>query len=291
MTTIEFFHRIGRHARGRDFTKLSLSETTDLLEASNAALNRLYGSLPTYFKEMTIGFILPPPRQINVTVARGSDLLSSSVFAPAEIGRSVVLGGDPNWNQVLGTQNLANPYNGESGDVQGYVYGDAFWSERYPFDRIIGNPRFLQPGAIPLMRSELTRSSYASLFYQTIGRPQAFWTQSLGNSQGNEPLICMRFAPAPDIAYTMSVRIAFWAMRLTLADFTAANTLPVPDQFIETCLIPLALKALMATPVWDDTRKDEDRIDKGAAEAIAFLKNQPGQVGSPDNRIFTPIGF
>jgi hypothetical protein len=291
MTTIEFFHRLGRRARGGDFTALSLTEWTDLLEAGNSALNRLYNALPMYFKDTPVGFNLAAPRITTVAVTEGSPDLSSDVFAPAEIGRSVLLAGDPSWNQILGTGTVLNPYNAPSGTVQATVYGDAFWSERYPFDRLIGSPRFSEQSALPLLRSELARSSYASLFYQTVGRPQCFWTQSLGNSQGNEPIMVMRFAPAPDKVYPMTCRIAFWAKRLVLNDLMAASTLPIPDQFLETAFIPLAIKALMSTPIWDKTRSDPKQVNQDAIEAEAFLRNQPGQPGAPDNRVFTPIGF
>ena len=121
---------------------------------------------------------------------------------------------------------------------------------------------------------------------------QCWWVMNLGNSQGNEPLLVMKFAPAPSIAYAIDVRIAFWAKRLVLADLTGATTLPVPDQFYETALIPMGLRALMGTPIWESRSPEDDKtIKESALEAIAFLKNQPGQVGAPDNHSYTPIGF
>jgi hypothetical protein len=290
MTTVQFLHRIGRRARGGDFTKLSLSEKTDLLQAGNSALQKCYDRLPVYFKELTEGFLLPAPRQVTVDVTRGSNKLSSDVFAPSEFGRSVVLEGDGAWNQAVGTDTLVQPYNGQTGTVNAVVYGDAFYSERYPFDRLIGNPRFADVSSSPLLRSELMRGSYASLFSHTTGRPQCFWTQALGNSQGNEPIMCMRFAPAPDASYPLTWRIGFWPKRLLLSDFTIATTLPVPDQFLEAALIPLALYDLVTTPAWDKGG-DEDKIAERAEKGEQFLAHQPAQVGSPDNRIFTPIGF
>lgn len=295
MTTVQLLHRIGRRGRTGDFTKLSLSELGDLLEAANSAIADAYNALPTYFKELTEGFTLPAPQAITVAVTNGSNQLSSDVFTPEQFGRSVQLDGDEAWNQIIGTDRLLNAYMGETATVNGNIYGDAVYSDRYPFDRIIGNPQFANKTAgFFLGTGGLTRWLGSNLlwpFEQNIGRPQTWWTQALGNSQGNEPIIVMRFAPAPDKAYAINCRIAYWAKRLLFSDYQNATTLPVPDQFLEKCIIPLATKALMSTPTWvTRSPKDDDRVEARALEAITFLKEQPGQQ-SPDNRIFTPAGF
>jgi hypothetical protein len=123
-----------------------------------------------------------------------------------------------------------------------------------------------------------------------VGRPMAWWVMMLGNSQGNEPLLVMRFSPAPDIAYAINVRMGYWPKRLTMADYDSATTIPVPDQFIETALIPMGLDALMSSQIWE-SRKDEAMIAQKAELAEEFLRRQPGQVAAPSNRCFTPIGY
>lgn len=293
MTTIELMHRIGRRARGGDFTLLSMTEQVDLLDSANNAIQHIYNALPIYFKEQTVGFLLPLPRDVTFTATQYSNQLSSDVFAPDEFGRSVVLEGDSAWNQVVGPSTMLNPYMGATGVVTGKVYGDAVWSDRYPFDRIIGDPKFsvTNPGVWGTQILRRGQPDYWR-YQQQIGRPQTWWIQPLGNSQGNEPLLVLRVAPAPASAYAIDVRLAFWAKRLLLSDLTSASTLPIPDQFLETALLPLAIRALMNTPIWQSRGAEDDKtVKENAADAIAFLKNQPGQVGAPDNRSGTPIGF
>jgi len=293
MTTIQLFHRIGRRAAGGDFTKLSMTEQTDIAEAANSAIQEVYNALPAYFKEITEGFVLPAPQPITLSVVNNSNQLSSDVFTDTQIGRSVLLDGDPGWNQVIATNALLNPYLGPTGTVNGTLYGDSVYSMRYPFDRIIGNPMFANQNSAFLMRRELMKANNTPNVWpwqQTVGIPQTWWVQMLGNSQGNEPLMVLKFAPAPDIAYAMNVRLSFWPKRLTLADYDAATTLPVPDQFIETALIPLAIRAFMSSPAYKSLN-DENAVIARAENGIAFLKNQPGQPASPTNRIFTPLGF
>ena len=129
MTVAQLFHRLGRRARGGDFTKLSLTEKTDILEAANAGLQRLYNLLPVYFQEVTQGFVLPP----HVDHDAGGHALwyvSNDTFTRDQIGRTVNLDGD-RWNQIVGPNELLNPYMGESGIVNGNGYGNAIFSEEF----------------------------------------------------------------------------------------------------------------------------------------------------------------
>ncbi len=292
MTTIELFHRIGRRAKGGDFTALSMTEQTDIAEAANAAMQECYNALPTYFKELTEGFLLPKPYPLSLDVTAQSPMVSSGSFTDEQLGRSVVIDGDAAWNQIISTDRLLNPYLGATGTVNATVYGDAVYSNRYPIDRIIGNPMFANQTNPALFRRELARSDQGAwtLWQQSIGLPAFWWPQFLGNSQGNEPLMVMRFAPAPSIDYSINCRISYWPKRLTLADYDAATTIYVPNQFLEKSLIPLALRAFMSSPAWE-LKGDETRIDARAEQAEIFLKNQPGQPAAPNNRIFCPLGF
>jgi len=294
MNTVQLCHRIGRRARTGDFTTLSLSEQGDLLECANMAIQTVYNLLPTYFKELTEGFVLPAPRTTSFAVVNGSNVLSSDVFSPAEVGRTVVIAGDANWNQVIATNRLLTPYLGAtSASVGATVYGDAVFSDRYPFERIIGSPAFavnrFGPIAPAIINRENGQTGWFS-YQNTIGIPMTWWTQQLGNSQGNEPILVLKFAPVPNTDYAINVRMSYWPKRLTLADYNSATTIPVPDQFIEPGLIPICTRALMGTPIWK-SMNDEDRVDKAADRAELYLRNQMGQPGAPSNMVFTPVGY
>lgn len=293
MTTVQLFHRLGRRARTGDFTKLSASEQSDIMEAANSGLQEVYNLLPAYFKELTEGFLLPAPQTVSISIAQYAQTFSPAAFTAAQIGQSVVLPGDPGWNQVLGPGQLRSPYMGPSGTVQATLYGDAVYSTRIPFERIIGNPRF-SDGSQGLMNVELAHANNVGNpvwpWQQTVGRPVYWWTQMIGNSQGNTPLLVLKFSPAPDQAYAISVRSSYWPVLLQQSDYDNATVIPVPDQFVNRCLIPIALEALMGTPVWEKTPDDPNVINR-AAEARLFAKNQLGLPASPSNRISTPIGY
>lgn len=295
ITVPQLFHRIGRRARGGDFTKLSMTEQMDLAEAANAALMRLFNALPNYFKEQTQGFVLPGPLAISgVGVTQYGKTITSYAFTDAQFGRTVVLDGDAAWNQIVGTDELLNPYMGATGTVAGTIYGNAIHSDTYPLDRIIGNPQFANQNLNQVFLNNIAPVGAAPAgswwWSQAVGLPSVWWSQVFGNSQGKKPIMVLRFAAAPDTAYAINVRIGFWPKRLTLADYDNATELVVADQFIESALIPLCLQEFMSSPTWQ-TKGDEKMIDARGDRGELFARNQPSQIGSPNGRLFTPVGF
>jgi hypothetical protein len=295
ISTVQLFQRIGRRARGGDFTKLSLTEQTDLMEAANAALQRLYNALPTYFKVQTQGFVLPAPLTISgIGVTAFSKTVTGANWTSAQIGQTVALDGDAAWNQIIGANELLNPYMGATATVGGTVYGNAIYSETYPFDRVIGNPEFANQGLTPYGLRTLFPTSNGNnlpwIYAQNVGMPRVWWTQVLGNSQGGTPLMIIRVAPAPSTAYAINIRLSFWPKRLTLADYAANTALVVPDQFIETSLIPMALQEFMSSPAWQ-SRNDEGAVEARGERGEKFAREQPGVLTSNNNWVGTPAGF
>ncbi len=297
MKVVQLFHRLGRHSRGGDFTKLSLSEQTDIINAANAGLMILYNALPTYFKEQTQGFTLPGPLAITgVVVTQYSKIVTEFTFSEDQFGQNVVLDGDGGWNQIIGENELLNPYQGPSGTVGGTIYGNALHSSTFPLDRIIGSPQFPKYNQAPLFAPNVISSSSQGagwwLYSQAMGIPQTWWPQVFGNSQGKKPIMVLRFAPAPNSAMAVNVRIGFWPKRLSLEDYDNNTELVVPDQFIEPALIPICIQQFMNTPSWVSVNdKSDERIAVAGDKGIAFAKMQLGQIGVPSNRVFTPTGF
>lgn len=294
ITVPQLVYRIGRRSRTGDFTKLDMSEQQDLLNACNEGLQKLYNYLPIYLKEMTQGFVLPAPLAITgVTVTQYSTTVADDTFTEAQIGATVTLDGDSQWNQVTDTNKILCPYMGATGTVAGTVYGDAWYTTTYPIDRIIGNPRFSNQGNYPINPIAGLQNPGAApwIYQQSIGVPCSWWTQAMGNSQGKTPFMVLKFAPLPNQAYPVNVRIGFWPKRLELSDYQNASQLVIPSQFIEPALVPLCLDAFMVSPAWNREFGDEDRIWQRARDAENYLRGQVGTFGSPSNRIGTPLGF
>jgi hypothetical protein len=297
MTTVELISRVARRARsGGDFTKLSMLERMDVLSAINGAIQEVYELLPVYLKEQTLGFTLPA--QVTVPalgVTNGSKVVTGYAFTADQIGRSILIEGDGVVNQLLGNGtnlSLLNDYQGQTGTVGATIYGDTCYTTGVPFDRIVGNPEYGDQRQWPIMRRTGNPSDYQFFGLLQVGRPMYWWVQNMGNSQGNVPILVMKFFPMPDTAYTVKVRIAFWARRLVLADYDDASTITVLDQFLESALIPLALRQFMLSPAWERLGPQADQdVRDSAARAEVFLRKQPGQVGAPANQVGTPFGY
>lgn len=293
---VDLCNRVGRRARTGDFTKLSLNGQQDILEAINAALQRLYNALPTYFKEQTQGFVLPAPVTLTgVGVTQYSKFVTGVTFTEAQFGQTVILEGDPDWNQVIGENELLVPYMGSTGTVGGTLYGNAIHSTTVPLDRIIGNPQFANQNLFPLanfmMQNQPNAASSNWVWLNQVGLPQAWWAQVFGNSQGKRPIMVLRFAPVPDQAYAITVRIAFWPKRVTMADYAANTEITVADQFIERALIPMCIEAFMSSPEYNREIKDDTLVIQRGQSAEDYCRSIYGQIASPNNRVYTPLGF
>ena len=294
MTVTEYISAIARRSRTGDITKLDMLEKQDVLRAANSALMGLYDKLPSFHKEITEGFTLPAPTTISLYCTANSTKVTTGTFAQNQIGQSIQISGDQGWNQILSPQDLLNPFQGPTGTTQGTIYGNAWFSTRYPFERIIGDISFADNQFWPLARLTMNNTGRGGtwLYQQTVGRPINWWVQQLGNSQGSNPISCIRFAPAPDQAYAVNARMSYWPVRLLLTDVQNATTLTVPDQFLEKCLVPMAWKALMMSPTWKSISPDADNLVMTLAkEGEDFARNQITQVTGPDNKVGTPTGF
>lgn len=288
---VELIHRIARRARTGDFTQLDQAEKGDVLQATNAAMQKCYNLLPIYFKEMTVSFLLPAPLTVTLTVTSGSNVVAGTPFSTSQVGCTVSIPGDASYNQIIGPSLLQNPYIGTSGTVIATVYGDTVYSNRYPFDRMVAGPWFADQSQLPLIRRSMNlfNAPYGGIT-PSVGRPTNWWVEPFGNSQGNNPIIFLRLWPLPDQAYVIKTRLAFWPQRLLLADYIANTIIAVPDQFLDTALVPLGVRALMDTPAFQ-SRNDEQTLKESAMDAENFLKLQPAAVAAPSNSIGTPLGF
>lgn len=296
ISLVEVCARLGRRTRAGDFSSLNFTEQADMLAAINAALQRTFNVLPIYFKEKTVGVLLPAPLAIaSIDVVQYSKDITGYAFTSEQIGQTVQLGSDPQWNQIVAPQSLLNPYMGISANVTGTIYGNATYSTETPFDHIIGNPQFADQtlaGLFPInMAVQNGGQNMDWIYQQNIGRPTAWWTQVMGGSQGQSPLMVMRFAPAPDTAYAIKVRIGVWPHRLLINDYNSNTALVVPEQFIEPAFIKMCMQEFSSSPACNADPETKKQMIIDGKEGELYLKNQVQVIGVPMNRQGTPRGY
>lgn len=290
MTIIQYMAKIARAAKNPDVASMSFDERQDVLDAANAATNDLYEKSPTFLREITEGFMFAAPTTIPLNVTFGSTSVGQGTFAESMLGCSIVIPGDPGWNQIQSDGTLQNPYVGPTASaVVATVYGDAVFSTRYPFDRILSNPQYADRRFASMLSRGLSRISdngERRIFENAVGRPRYWWVQQLGVSQGNQPSLVIRVSPAPDQAYAIKIRMAYWAKRMYPSDYDAGTVVTIPDNLLESVLVPIAKRFLITTPTFNKEMKDDvldaaQRADASAAKQNPQPAQQPVFLGTP----------
>jgi hypothetical protein len=262
-----------------------VAAAADVVEAMNAGLQECYELLPDWQRRAPISLELPAPATVSTTATNGSVSVTAATFAAAQLGRSVVLAGDANWNQVAGTATLLDKFEGTTGAVTATVYGDAMASTQATLDGFASRPRFADT------REELTFfNARLARLPGEVGKPRHYWTEPAALSLGSSPGVYLRVWPAPDQAYVLRVEAEFRPLLLTYTNLHNAATITLADHLLHSALIPLCEARLLHSPEWADANKAK-LVQDDAMRARAFLSNQRPAVHAPENRIFTPAGY
>lgn len=285
MTTYELGERLARRLNKGSLPLLTPAATQDVVEAINAGLQECYDLLPHWQRRTTISVELPAPATVSVGVTLGSVSLSSGTFTAAQLGGSVVLPGDTNWNQVAGTATLCDKYQGTTGTVSATVYADSISNALTNWDGFTSHPTFADT------RETLTPWNARSVRQAgATGKPLYYWIEGAAASLGSAPVARLRVYPAPDVAYVLRVDAEFRPAVITFSDVHSATTIPLGDQLLHRCLLPLCEEALLRSPEWANEAKAH-LVTAAAEGARDFLSRQRPTVGVPANRIFTPPGY
>lgn len=287
MTTQQLAERLARRLKKGTLTSLSMPTTMDVVEAINSGLQECYELLPAWQRRTTVSLTLPAPVTASLIVAAGSVDLGDEggQFTSAQIGRSVVVAGDPNWNEVQSTAKLLDEYNGTSGTRSATIYGDSASNGLLNFDGLAGHPR-LADTRETLIQFNPRAAGRAG----EVGVPRYYWIEPAAASLGAVPSIYLRVSPAPDRAYVLRVDMEFRPFVVTLPDLHAATVIPLAEPLFHRALIPLCESNLIRSPEWADDSKARLVLDAADA-AREHLSNQRPSPSVPSNRVFTPAGY
>lgn len=287
MTTFELATHLARRLKGGSLPALSAGATMDLVEAINVGLQECYERLPSWQRRVELSLPLAAPTTVSVGVTNGSATLASGTFSAAQIGRSVVLAGDSNWNKVASTTTLLDAYQGTTGTVAGTVYGDVVSNSLANLDGFSGPLRFADTREELLPHNVRRLEPYRS---GEVGKPRYYWSEPAGASLGNSPTSHLRVYPAPDVAYVLRCDAEFRPSLVTFTTLHQAATIPLADQFLHAALLPLCEACLLRSPEWADDAKSRLVLD-AAERGRALLLGQRPSAGFQPNRIFTPPGY
>lgn len=286
-TVVEVAERLARRLKKGSLPALSMAEAMDVVEAINAGLQECYELLPSWRRRTTVSLTLAAPVSVNLSLTNGSVDLSGGgdVFTTAQVGRSVVVDGDANWNEVQSTTKLLDEYQGATGVRAATIYGDSVYNDVTTFDGLIGAP--ILADSRKVLAHFNPRAAGQS---PEIGEPRYFWTEPASAALGASPLVYIRVFPAPDRVYVLRCDMEFRPTRLRYENLHQAATLALQDQLIERALIPLCEWRLLRSPAW--AAPELSAIIRDDAEAArALLRGQRQSVATPSNRVGTPPGW
>lgn len=290
MTTFELAERLSRRLKKGHFTALSMAAAMDVVEAINSGLQECYELLPHWQRRTTVSLTLAAPAAVSLNATAGSVDVTSSVdagdaFDESQIGRSVVVYGDPNWNEVQSVTKLLDDYQGATGVRAATVYGDSVFNDVASFDGFASHPRFAETREelIPFNPRAVARAP-------EIGKPKYYWTEPAAAALGSTPAVYLRVSPAPDRAYVLRVDLEFRPIIVTYTSLHQASTIPLDVQLLHRALIPLCESRLLRSPEWADPQKEKLVLDD-ADLARELLTRQRPAASVPANKVFTPAGY
>ena len=247
-----------------------------VLKAINGALQEFYASGPAWKRKGTRGFMLRAPVTVQASVTHGSDEIDFGLtWQDAFAGCTVAIAGAATDNELLGSESeniLLLPHDGPGGTVSVVVLGDCVnladdvHTVLAPV-MIVGGPQLSAvPGKAYLQLRSPSETDYGRHLLvpgaristdrksQSTGTPQLYCVETDVEDPYASPVLRLRVSPAPnaDIQVTHEARLK--VPRFTTADLATRTVgqpypnLPVPHDFAESILLPIAAKRLMESP-------------------------------------------
>jgi len=273
-----------------------VSEAT---RALNAALQELYGDGAPWMRKGSEGFLLSAPTTVNATVTAAS---KSADFAGAWLARfagctcriagastdNVILTADSN-----GLASLLFPHDGATGSADVTIYHDSLdlpstvcavlrpvSIKGVCFLSPVGGPASLD-GVSPGEDYEFDKRASIDPDYlsksQYLGNPQLYTVDTFTADEISSPILRLRISPAPDRQLMLEARVQYAAPNLQ--NYGADDVLPVPFQYAESILLPIATHLLTASPFFRNAAAAAE-ISRQYSRALQLAKSANPQAAS-----------
>lgn len=270
----------------------------EIIRALNSALQELYGDSAPWGRKGSEGFLLYGPATVPTTVTKGS---KSADFAGAWEDRFAgctcrIAGADTD-NQILtatgGVATLLFPHEGTTGSSDITIYHDSISLpptvcsvlrtvsiKGVCFLSPVGGPASLDgftPGVdyhfdkrVATVPDYLAKSQY-------LGAPRLYTVDTFTADEIASPVLRLRISPAPDQRYSLEARVQYAAPNLN--GYGADDVLPVPFQYTESILLPIATQLLTASPFFRNAAAIPE-IARQYTRALALAKAANPQAAS-----------
>lgn len=264
--------------------------------AINAALQEVCGgdSSP-WSRVVRRGAILAAPTNIDVTATHGSTtiMVSSAQWTPSMLGCSISLNAATVDNRTKSavladgvyTIELTLPFDGPTGTASAMVFGDCIPLAQDVLSvvgKVAVGRREIAPMAAAssgypyrsqqdfgIHRRVMTPPTFPLRVGESLGYPVGFYVDTQFAEESLQSPIRILFSPSPAEATMAEYKVAL--RPVMVADLTSTAELPIPFEYVESVLLPVALKKLVTSPFLR-SGVDPQRITEDYQMAVTLLK-------------------
>ena len=289
MTTTELAQRLLRYTKYDDLANVPVDDAIDLLEAISTGIRDWCMLSPTDFTRRTISGTLEGQATLAGCVFKSG----SREFTPAAnlnnlIGATCKIGSESNYNRIVGNGKLL--FEAESSGSLSLLY----WKD------IIDIGRAAKVITDPLVRGNrlrmwkdvdrdrrTTHGGYWGPTESSIGEPRRYWVETEDSASNAPPRFLVRVWPLPSTSVQASFDVQIVAPRYSPTSLQNPEHIPVPDEYCEAMVIPLAARELVSSPIFTGSAGAVGEAGKRAEQRVSNLV----PVSSTLNGVFTPGGW
>lgn len=288
MTTFQLANILARRTRFGTLLESDAGTRYDILLAINAALQEVYAKLPGIHRTTTVSHTLRAPELVEMTFqAQYSNFTTASVFSTAQIGCTILITGDPDYNEVVAANAVLDEFVGSEVDTEGMLYYDAI-----PVHAVL--ERITTPVSVFRAGQKVTELQRWEESFDRLskgpGIPERYRIVPMGSSQGASPEFLIRVWPLPADVYKVRFDAEVSTVRVTFEQISQSPAnLPISEHLAESALVPIALGHFTRSVSWADPSTKSKLSDTSAA--LEILSLVPMDIAPGANQLGTPSGF
>lgn len=304
MTTAELAQQISRHTSVKDLSSETPAVAQEFIRAINAAVQKFYRIAPAKWMRTEVSHLVPTPSTVSAQVTADSVSLSNAPFTAAMRGCSVLIDGDPSYNEVVSTDQLLNPFLGTTGTKVATVYYDSVTITDFKVQKIVTDPEIRETGVrltrVEQFDSASFRRQYHAVYagaggLRSVGSyPEYYRVQYVGMSNAaaaNDAVVQLRLAPMPTTKHVLNFQADIRPGSFALSTLEIPATIPVDDSLAFSTIVPLAEAEMTKSSVWTGDPGMTTRIENAGARAEADIRNLDSEFARPRRRVVTRRGW
>lgn len=291
MNTLNYLARVADYLLTKDVARLQGNDKLTLLQAINSGIAKWNSAAPVSHRTHNDGVAsFAAPRTVSVTVTENSQTFVCASITSADIGKTIILGGDGVPNTLLTATQFRIPYGGTTGTTTAVIYSDAYVLPAN-YEGIVGQVWWESTERRPLpLLPDLRRSCWFTSSSPLVGEPQGYGIE-VGNTAagGSAPRAIMRLYPFPGVLQRVSFDYFGPPQNWTMTDLSTVRELGFSDEHWQNMLRLTIAELLGTTLLREDV--DINRIDLQAGRAEQDIRTAPVSPSPMPVRGITPSNW